>query len=87
MAPLTGEYAAARIAAKAETLLGAAHARPYASREDFLRYADRRHPALASRLRSIMTEIQSLPVYLPASEAIHQIDELERILEQMNHDA
>ncbi|MBO6892187.1 MAG: hypothetical protein JJ866_09620 [Roseibium sp.] len=84
---LASEYASARIAAKAEALFGAAHARYYSSEDEFLKYADRRHPDEAERLRAILNEIRMLPVYLPASEAIHQIDELEQVLEQITHDA
>jgi hypothetical protein len=84
---LAREYAAARIAATAEALFGVAHARHYASEDEFLKYADRRHPAQAPLLRGILSEIRTLPAHLPASEAIHQIDKLEQVLEHITHDA
>jgi hypothetical protein len=84
---LAREYAAARIAATAEALFGVAHARHYASEDEFLKYADRRHPAQAPRLRGILSEIRALPAHLPASEAIHHIDKLEQVLEHITHDA
>jgi hypothetical protein len=84
---LAREYASARIAATAEALFGVAHARHYASEDEFLKYADRRHPARAPRLRAVLSEIRALPAHLPASEAIHHIDELEQVLEHITHDA
>lgn len=84
---LVSEYTKARIAATAEALFGVAHARHYASEIEFLKYADRRHPGQAKRLRAILSEIHSLPVHLTASAAIHHIDELEQVLEQITHDA
>lgn len=84
---LTTEYAAARIAATAESLFGVAHARHFTSEDDFLKYVDRRHAAYAPRLRAVLSEIRKLPAHLPALEAIHHIDELEQVLEQITHDA
>ncbi|MES0883742.1 hypothetical protein [Roseibium sp. SCP14] len=84
---LTAEYAAARIAATAESIFGAAHARHFTSEDDFLKYVDRRHAAYAPRLRAVLSEIRKLPAHLPAHEAIHHIDELEQVLEQITHDA
>jgi len=84
---LTREYAAARIAATASTLFGPAHARHYSGEDAFLTYTERRHPALAPRLRTVLDGIRRLPARLSAAEAIHQIDQLEQILEQITHDA
>jgi hypothetical protein len=84
---LTREYASARIAATASTLFGPAHARHYSGEDAFLTYTERRHPELAPRLRSVLDGIRRLPARLPAAEAIHHIDQLEQILEQITHDA
>ena len=84
---LTGEYAAARVAATAETLFGAAHARHFMREDDFLKYVKRRHPDHAARLEAALTNIRNLPAHLPAADAIHIIDELEQVLEQITHDA
>ncbi|MCV0429150.1 MAG: hypothetical protein K5905_27160, partial [Roseibium sp.] len=84
---LTGEYAAARIAATAEALFGAANARHFTSEEDFLKYVKRRHPNRAARLENVLLDIRKLPEHLHAADAIHLIDELEQVLEQITHDA
>lgn len=84
---LTREYAAARIAATASSLFGPAHARHYSGEDAFLTYTERRHPALAPRLRTVLDGIGRLPARVTAAEAIHQIDLLEQILEQITHDA
>ncbi|MHA7775945.1 hypothetical protein [Roseibium sp. M-1] len=84
---LTREYASARIAATASALFGPGHARHYSGEEAFVTYAERRHPALAPRLRGVLDNIRKLPARLTAGEAIHHIDQLELILEQITHDA
>ncbi|WP_370199270.1 hypothetical protein [Roseibium sp.] len=84
---LIREYATARISATASALFGPAHARHYAGEDAFLTYTERRHPALAPRLRAILADIRKLPARLPATEAIQQIDQLEQVLEQITHDA
>jgi len=83
---LVGEYAVARIAAAATSLFGAANARHYSSGDAFLKYTERRHPAYADRLRAALETIDKLPPHLPASAAIHHIDELEQVLELITHD-
>ncbi|MBN9673383.1 hypothetical protein [Roseibium aggregatum] len=83
---LVGEYAVARVAAAATTLFGAANARHYSSGNAFLKYTERRHPAYANRLRAALESIDGLPAHLPASAAIHKIDELEQVLELITHD-
>jgi len=84
---LAREYAAARIAATAASLFGAAHAGHYAGEDAFLDFAERRHPDEAARLRTVLAEIRGLPAHVPASEAIRLIDQLEQVLEQITHDA
>ncbi|MES0812779.1 hypothetical protein ABLO27_25020 [Roseibium sp. SCPC15] len=84
---LTAEYAAARIAATAESLFGVAHARHFTNEDEFLKYVERRHAPYAPRLKAVLSEIRKLPAHLPAHEAIHHIDELEQVLEQITHDA
>lgn len=84
---LVREYAAARISAVASALFGPAHAGHYAQEDEFLKFADRQHPAEAARLRSVLDGIQKLPVRTHAVEAIHLIDEFEQVLEQITHDA
>jgi len=84
---LARDYAAARLAATASALFGPAHARHYAGEEAFLKYTGRRHPALAPRLHNVLKAIHKLPARLPASDAIHNIDQLEQVLEQITHDA
>lgn len=83
---LARDYAAARLAATAAALFGPAHARYYSGEEAFLRFAERRHPALAPRLHSVLDAIHRLPARLPAQDAIHHIDQLEQVLEQITHD-
>jgi len=84
---LAREYATARLAATASALFGPSHARHYAGEAAFLNYAERRHPALAPRLRSVLDAIHALPARLTAAEAIQYIDQLEQVLEQITHDA
>ncbi|MET1415951.1 hypothetical protein ABVF61_27020 [Roseibium sp. HPY-6] len=83
---LVREYVSARISAVAATLFGPAHAGHYAKEDEFLRFADRQHPGEAARLRSVLANIQQLPVRTHATEAIHLIDEFEQVLEQITHD-
>lgn len=84
---LVREYVAARISAVASALFGPAHARHYAQEDEFLKFADRQHPAEAARLRSVLGAIRQLPVRTHAADAIHLIDEFEQVLEQITHDA
>ncbi|ASP34937.1 hypothetical protein [Labrenzia sp. VG12] len=84
---LAREYATARLAATASALFGPSHARHYAGEAAFLNYTERRHPALAPRLRGVLDAIHQLPARLTAAEAIHHIDQLEQVLEQITHDA
>ncbi len=84
---LVHEYARARIAASAAALFGPAQARHYAREEAFLEFAARRHPQIAPRLRTVLESIGALPDRVTAHEAIHRIDELEQVLEQITHDA
>ncbi|MEM5583566.1 hypothetical protein WNZ15_13960 [Roseibium sp. AS2] len=84
---LIREYATARLAATAASLFGPAYARHYSGEEAFLAYAARRHPEETLRLRAVLAAIRALPARLPAAEAIHQIDQLEQVLEQISHDA
>ncbi len=84
---LVRDYAAARLTATAAALFGPAQARHYAGEQQFLEFAGRRYPAEAPRLRKVLNEIHRLPDRLPAAGAIHLIDELEQVLEQMTHDA
>jgi len=84
---LARDYAAARLAATASALFGPAHARHYSGERAFMDYTERRHPVLAPRLRDVLDTIHKLPARLPASNAIHHIDQLEQVLEQITHDA
>ncbi|WP_209011730.1 hypothetical protein [Roseibium aggregatum] len=84
---LTGEYAAARLSATADALFGRANAHHYASEDGFLKFADRRHPEEAARLRNVLSRIRTAPARLPATDAIQLIDELEQVLEQITNDA
>ena len=84
---LVREYAAARISAVAAALFGPAHARHFSREDEFLKYADRQHPAEAARLRSVLADIRKMPVRTHAADAIHLIDEFEQVLEQITHDA
>ena len=80
------EYANARVAATATSLLGPAHARHYAAQDAFLAYIRRRHPALAAPLAAALSAIDELPPRIGAAAAIQHVDNLERILEQITHD-
>ncbi len=84
---LAREYVRARIASTAAKLFGPAQARHYSGRTEFLKFTERRHPAEAPRLRGILERIDALPAHLAAADAIHHIDELEQVLEQITHDA
>ncbi|WP_417677497.1 hypothetical protein [Roseibium sp.] len=84
---LVGDYAAARLSATADALFGRVNAHDYASEDGFLKFADRRHPEQAVRLRAVLSRIRQFPARLPASEAIQLIDELEQVLEQITNDA
>lgn len=84
---LARDYATARLAATASALFGPAHARHYSGERAFLDYTERRHPALAPRLNAVLDAIHKLPARLTAADAIHHIDQLEQVLEQITHDA
>ncbi|TYC53671.1 hypothetical protein FMN50_14595 [Rhodobacterales bacterium] len=83
---LIREYSAARIAASANTLFGPAHAGHYSGESEFLKYAERRHPEVAGRLRAVLSDIAALPAHLPAAAAARHVDELEQVLEIIIHD-
>lgn len=84
---LVREYTAARISAVTSHLFGPAHARHYAKEDEFLKFAERQHPAEAVRLKNVLEHIRKLPERTQATEAIHLIDEFEQVLEQITHDA
>ncbi len=84
---LLGEYCSARISAATETLFGPAHARHYANEGAFFNYLERHNPKLSARLMTIISNIDNLPPRIPAAEAIHYVDELEQVLEQIANDA
>jgi hypothetical protein len=84
---LTNEHAVARLSATADALFGRANAHHYASEDGFLKFADRRHPEQAARLRAVLSRIRQVPPRLPATDAIQLIDELEQVLEQITNDA
>jgi hypothetical protein len=83
---LVGEYAHARIAATAARLVGPGHARLIGEEQAFLRYVARHHAAKVARLDAVLTRLRQLPKRITAAEAIHHIDELEQVLEQITHD-
>lgn len=83
---MLGDYAAARIAATAAQLVGPGQARQIGEEQAFLRHIGRRRPDLAQRLDAVMTRIHALPPRLPANAAIHQVDDLEQILELIAND-
>ncbi|EEA93360.1 hypothetical protein [Pseudovibrio sp. JE062] len=83
---LIDEYARARLVTSAAALFGPAYSRHYAKPEVFLEYVTRRFPEHAVALESVLTAIQNLPLRVSPTEAIHHVDELETLLEQITHD-
>lgn len=83
---LIGDYAQARLAIIAAALYGAASSRQHAESGAFLAYVKRRNPEHATALESVLTAIRSLPARISPAEAIHHVDELEALLEQIIHD-
>lgn len=83
---LLADYAAARIAATAARLVGPGHARQIGEEQAFLRYLARRRPELASRLEEIVGKLKALPARIPATVAIHHVEDLEQILELIAND-
>jgi hypothetical protein len=77
-------YAHARVASAAHHVLGPAHAGE--AKPALLRFAERRDPALAARLRDALARIEALPDHLPPEAAIAIVDDLETLLEQLNDD-
>jgi hypothetical protein len=84
---MIGDYAAARIAATAARLVGPGHARQIGEERAFVRFVARARPDLAQRLDDALTRARALPRRVPAAVALHTVDELEQILEQIAHDA
>ena len=87
---LVAEYAAARMSTVSASFVG--HADQNASSDlgsnsVFLRHIERRNPASASRLRQVLVDIQTLSERIPAAEAMRHIDDLEKALEAISHDA
>ena len=83
---LLADYAAARIAATAARLVGPGHARQIGEEQAFLRYLARRRPELAVRLEEIVGKLKALPARIPATVAIHHVEDLEQILELIAND-
>lgn len=83
---LLADYAAARIAATAARLVGPGHARQIGEEQAFLRYLARRRPELASRLEDVVGKLKALPARIPATVAIHHVEDLEQILELIAND-
>lgn len=82
---LLRDYARARMATVAAQIFGPAHARAYASRAEFIAYLERRGLPQAARLEAALTAIDALPDRIAAAQAIHHVDELEQVLEQITH--
>lgn len=83
---MLGDYARARLAATAARLVGPGQARQLAEEGAFLRFIARRDAALAPRLEAALSRLHALPRSVPASLAIHHVEELEQILEQITHE-
>jgi hypothetical protein len=83
---LLADYAAARIAATAARLVGPGHARQIGEEQAFLRYLARRRPELAVRLEDVVGKLKALPARIPATVAIHHVEDLEQILELIAND-
>ncbi|WP_282119246.1 hypothetical protein [Ruegeria atlantica] len=83
---LAGEYAKARLAASASALFGPALAHHYAEPKVFLGYVARHNPDLSRDLETVLRDIRNLPHRIPPAEAMHHVDELEALLEQITND-
>jgi hypothetical protein len=83
---LLADYAAARVAATAARLVGPGHARQIGEEQAFLRYLGRRRPELALRLQEVLDRLKAVPARIPASAAIHHVEDLEQILELIAND-
>ena len=83
---LLADYAAARIAATAARLVGPGHARQIGEEQAFLRHLGRRRPDLAARLAEVTARLKALPPRIPATAAIHHVEDLEQILELIAND-
>lgn len=83
---LLGDYATARIAATAARLVGPGQARLIGEEQAFLRHISRRRPELSARLAEVVTRLRALPARIPATAAIHHVEDLEQILEQISND-
>ncbi len=83
---LLTDYAAARIAATAARLVGPGHARQIGEEQAFLRYLARRRPDLSTRLAEALDRLKALPARIPATTAIHHVEDLEQILELIAND-
>lgn len=83
---LLGDYATARIAATAARLVGPGQARLIGEEQAFLRHIARRRPELSARLAEVVTRLRALPPRIPATAAIHHVEDLEQILELIAND-
>jgi hypothetical protein len=83
---MLSDYAAARIAATAARLVGPGHARQIGDEQAFLRYLARRRPVLSSQLADVVGRLKALPPRIPATLAIHHVEDLEQILELIAND-
>ncbi len=83
---LLSEYVTARLSATATKLFGPAYLRHTPDETTLVRHAERVDPHLATDLESTLGRIKSAPSDLAAHDAIHFLDDLERILEQLTHD-
>lgn len=83
---LLGDYATARIAATAARLVGPGQARLIGEEQAFLRHIARRRPDLSARLADVVTRLRALPPRIPATTAIHHVEDLEQILELIAND-
>lgn len=82
---LLREYARVRVGSTAAQIFGPAHARRYSDAATFVAYLERRALPQAGRLAAIVNTIDALPDRIPAAQAIHHVDELEQVLEQITH--
>ncbi|MEJ6393568.1 hypothetical protein V8J82_09900 [Gymnodinialimonas sp. 2305UL16-5] len=83
---MLGAYASARIAATATAILGPAHGPSYGTDATFQTYVQRRHPAHAARLASVLDNLRGAPNRITASEAASHVRNLEEVLEDITHD-
>ncbi len=83
---MLADYASARIASTAARLVGPGHARQIGEERAFLRFVARRRADLADRLEATLTRLHALPRRVPATTAIHHVEDLEQILELIAND-